>query len=493
MIELCLVSHTNAGKTTLARTLLGRDIGEVRDAPHVTEIAEFHVLIETPEGDALRLWDTPGFGDSVRLAKRLRAADNPIGWMMREVWDRYRDRPLWCSQQAVRAVRESADVVLYIVNASEDPRDAGYMAPEMQILSWIGKPVLLLLNQMGPPRPQAEEKEEEDRWRASVSPFDVVRGALTLDAFARCWVQEDALLDRVAPLLADEKRAAFDRLAAAWRARSIERFGKSIELLASQLLAAAGDRETVDPGAQSGIAARVLAAFGIGKDRDDGARGAAMAALATRADERIRDATDSLIALHGLEGGVAATVLERLRENYAMTEPMSEGKSAAVGGIVSGALTGLAVDIAHAGLTLGAGLVTGAIVGALGGAGIARGTNLIRGVDRTSVEWNATFLDGLVRSALLRYLAVAHFGRGRGAYEEGEAPAFWKDAVERAFEPRRAVFDALWENSRATADRAQAQADLRALMREMAADLLEGMYPGGLASRPEATDRNDEP
>ena len=30
-IALSLVSHTNAGKTTLARTLLGRDIGEVRD------------------------------------------------------------------------------------------------------------------------------------------------------------------------------------------------------------------------------------------------------------------------------------------------------------------------------------------------------------------------------------------------------------------------------------------------------------------------------
>ena len=41
-IALSLVSHTNVGKTTLARTLLGRDIGEVRDAAHVTEAAETH-------------------------------------------------------------------------------------------------------------------------------------------------------------------------------------------------------------------------------------------------------------------------------------------------------------------------------------------------------------------------------------------------------------------------------------------------------------------
>ena len=78
-VELSLVSHTNAGKTTLARTLLGRDIGEIRDAAHVTEIAEGHVLIDSPAGDRLSLWDTPGFGDSHRLARRLEQSGSPIG------------------------------------------------------------------------------------------------------------------------------------------------------------------------------------------------------------------------------------------------------------------------------------------------------------------------------------------------------------------------------------------------------------------------------
>ena len=60
-IALSLISHTNAGKTTLARTLLARDVGEVRDAPHVTTEAASYPLVETPDGDALILWDTPGF------------------------------------------------------------------------------------------------------------------------------------------------------------------------------------------------------------------------------------------------------------------------------------------------------------------------------------------------------------------------------------------------------------------------------------------------
>ena len=71
-INLSLVSHTNIGKTTLARTLLGRDIGEVADRPHVTETNDDYVLIRGSDGySELVLWDTPGFGDSVRLAQRL--------------------------------------------------------------------------------------------------------------------------------------------------------------------------------------------------------------------------------------------------------------------------------------------------------------------------------------------------------------------------------------------------------------------------------------
>ena len=87
-IELSLLSHTNAGKTTLARTLLRRDIGEVGDRAHVTEIAERHVLIESPQGDVLALWDTPGFGDSARLLARLTQSGNPLGWFLSQVWDR---------------------------------------------------------------------------------------------------------------------------------------------------------------------------------------------------------------------------------------------------------------------------------------------------------------------------------------------------------------------------------------------------------------------
>ena len=151
-VDLTLISHTNVGKTTLARTLLRRDIGDVGDRPHVTDLAESDVLIESLEGDSLVLWDTPGFGDSARLFRRLQQAGQPVGWFLSQVWDRFADRPFWCGQQAMRNVRDSSDVILYVANASEQPSATAYVDIEMQILAWLGKPVILLLNQLGPPR-----------------------------------------------------------------------------------------------------------------------------------------------------------------------------------------------------------------------------------------------------------------------------------------------------------------------------------------------------
>src|SRR5262245_15526755 len=94
-VALSLISHTNTGKTALARTLLARDVGEVRDAPHVTATAERYVMIESAAGDALLLWDTPGFGDSARLARRLAVLDQPILGFLAMAWDRWRDRAFW--------------------------------------------------------------------------------------------------------------------------------------------------------------------------------------------------------------------------------------------------------------------------------------------------------------------------------------------------------------------------------------------------------------
>ena len=187
-IALSLISHTNIGKTTLARTLLRKDIGLVADRAQVTLENQKYTVLETEAGESLQLWDTPGFPNCQKILSRLQGAKNPIVRIVTEVWDRFRDRPSWCAQQAVLNVQQEADVVLYLVNATEEPSMAGYIAPELQLLEWIGKPVIVLLNQTGPPKDRAEQQCLEQPWMDYFARYGFVRGVHSLDAFSRCWV-----------------------------------------------------------------------------------------------------------------------------------------------------------------------------------------------------------------------------------------------------------------------------------------------------------------
>jgi hypothetical protein len=477
-ISLSLVSHTNVGKTTLARTLLARDIGEVRDEAHVTESAESHPLIESPAGDRLLLWDTPGFGDSLRLARRLQQQGNPIGWFLSEVWDRWRDRAFWSSQRALRHVLGQADVVLYLVNAAEAPEDAGYLDAELQVLGLIGKPVIALLNQLGP------AGDDDDplaaRWRLRLEAAPGVRAVLPLDAFTRCWVQEGVLWRAVALTLPAPQRDAFARLQAAWQARQEAIWRSAMAELARRLARAALDVEAVESEGWRGplrkIGSGLGKVLGLKGDASDSAQQRAMAALAERLDDDVRRSTDTLIALHGLDGCAGSEVMEKLARHYATRKPLDEGKAAIWGGVLTGALAGLKADIASGGLTLGGGLLAGGVLGALAAAGAARGVNLVRGLDRPQLAWDAQVLDALLASALLGYLAVAHHGRGRGAWVDEAPPPRWTAAVQAALDARRKEIDAVWQQRSAPA--------LQGLLESACADVLMRLYPDAGAALP---------
>jgi hypothetical protein len=472
-VTISLISHTNAGKTTLARTLLGRDVGEVRDAPHVTTEAAAYTLIEAGD-ERLVLWDTPGFGDSARLARRLAQERNPIGWFLSEVWDRFRDRAFFLTQHAVRNVRDDADVVLYLVNAAEDPGDAGYLASELTVLAWIGKPVLVLLNQTGPPRGPEADAQDESRWRSALAAHAVVRAVIAFDAFARCWVQEFTLFDDVARVLPADRASAFAPLAAAWRARREAQFDESMAVLAGVVAAAACARVIVP---RTAMLRRIGTALGIAEDpaRGEAAEGAKALARAVSAD--MQSAMDRLLAIHGLSGRAGAEVVAKIDEDIAHEGPLDEGKAAAMGGVVSGALTGLAADLAAGGLTFGAGMLTGAVLGALGGAGVARAFNVARGQTDETIRWDDAFLVRLAALALLRYLAVAHYGRGRGSFADSEAPAFWRPLVAAELAARSEGLAAILARRGPDCDAAAATAALTPLLHDAMRAVLAALYP----------------
>lgn len=475
-IQFALISHTNNGKTTLARTLVGVDVGEVRDAAHVTVLAESHVLLTTDAGDTLQLWDTPGFGDSVRLLKRLAMSGNPIGWFLREVVDRYRDRPFWLSQQALRTARDAADVVLYLVNSSEEPKNAGYLPAEMKILDWLGKPVVVLLNQLGPPRPAADEHAEQVRWKEHLDQFPIVRDVLALDAFARCWVHERVFYEAVGKLVEEGKRAGYARLFAVWENNNINRLHESARLIGAQLAEAAQDSQAIEE-EDKNLLRSAMKAVGLAKS-DRQRQEKAMAQLVERLNANIVATTTRLLKLHHLDPSDAAKINARVRENFAIRAPIDKAQAGLLGAVVSGAATGLSADLMAGGLTFGAGAVLGGIVGALTMAGAAWGFNTSTDRNRTTMQFADEFLQSLLVSSVLRYLAVAHFGRGRGNFVESEAPPFWQAEVEKA------VADAgdarIWQALRDEKEGSAARARAADMVLRVSTDVLKRLYPGSL-------------
>jgi len=94
--------------------------------------------------------------------------------------------------------------VLYLVNAAEDPAAASYVDAEMQILGWIASPWCAAQ----PARPAARAGDRGDRRAALGAPPlgpCVRQDTIAFDAFARCWVQEHVLLDRVGAVLPQER------------------------------------------------------------------------------------------------------------------------------------------------------------------------------------------------------------------------------------------------------------------------------------------------
>ena len=147
---------------------------------------------------------------------------------MREIWDRAFNRKLWRFQRLALDLRARASVILYPVNLQERPVDAVYVAPELEVLAWVGKPVLAILNQGGGQHGHGSDVERVKEWRSHLSDFPVVHGVSSLDAYTRCWLQELTLFREIGQVLPEGERAAYMKLATALGQTYADRFDESV-------------------------------------------------------------------------------------------------------------------------------------------------------------------------------------------------------------------------------------------------------------------------
>ena len=420
-VHLGLLTHRDEDRAAVARVLFQEPDGG-------------RTLIRSSNDDVLRLMD---------LSQMEAPTPSAMGWAGRLLgWvSRNRAKPE-AGDQALAVAREDCDVVLHVCSTADD-RDAA--AP---LLQWLGKPALVLMNRPGPADP----------------------GELSFDAFARCWVQERTLLDAIGRSLPQAKAAGFARLAAAWDARNQARFARAMAALAEHLLFAARQIEEVG---SSALTVRNL----IPSERQAQAQGrqAAMDAVVKRLDASALEMFSKLRKLHGLDDSTAVTLQERMEEKFVVQQAI-DMPQAGVAGAATGAAMGASVDLLVGGLTLGAATALGALVG--GGAAFvaAAWKNRATTGGTTLVQLSDEMMQAMVEAALLRYLAVAHYGRGpEGA--EGELRPYWKSDVVVAVEGRKTFLLPFWTAARTQPDSGKLVLALAREIETIARNVLATLYP----------------
>ncbi|MCM2250770.1 MAG: DUF3482 domain-containing protein [Ramlibacter sp.] len=458
-VQLSVVSHRAEDLEPLLRVLVQQgDRGAA--------------LISSVHGDGLHWLDLSG---SQAPAAADRSRGGRPAWLQRLL--KTLRRPAATQDDAVapglREARERTDVVLHLVGAAADLETA------RPLLQWLGRPVLVLVNRPeGVPAGQPGLVAQSE---AAAREMPLVAGVLSFDFFARCWVQEGALLDAVAACLPEAKLPGFGRIMASWEERNHARFGQAMSAVAQHLLFAARQVQEV-PSAALSVKSLVNPAE---RQAQAQARQAAMDAVVERLQVSAAQLFATLRRLHGVEDAAAGALQLRLEEKFVVQQAVATPQ-AGLAGAATGAAMGASVDLVVGGLTLGAATALGALVGGSAAFIAAAWKNRATSSGATAVQLSDEMMQALVEAALLRYLAVIHYGRG-GAGAADELRPFWKSDVVAAVEAQKGALAPFWSSARAQAGDAQAAVLAREL-ETIARKLLNRLYPPAPrgAGRPES-------
>ncbi len=345
---------------------------------------------------------------------------------------------------------------------------------------------------------------------------------LHADDCLRCWVQEPALWQAVGVLLPATQQAGMVRLAAARARQHRQRFDSAMATLALQLAEAACEVEAV----RSAPFSVMNLVNPAERSRAGQARRDAMAAVAERLARAAALTQARLCSLHGIDAASDAaghappdagtpvalgapvvrmpadasspTGADRLNADLANANrpaaDLGDGgflvraavntPQAGMAGAATGAAMGASVDLMVGGLTLGAAAALGALVGG-GAAYVAAALKNKTGASNpgvSTVQLQDDTMQALTETALLRYLDVAHQGRGGAT---AERLARWHSEVAAAVQAHGATLRPLWAAARAQTDAADPAdqppawepAALTQVLETIGMQLLDALYP----------------
>ncbi|MGB5518222.1 MAG: GTPase/DUF3482 domain-containing protein, partial [Gammaproteobacteria bacterium] len=198
-IKVAVVGHTNAGKTSLIRTLLRDDrFGKIDDAAGTTRYVEKSAIF-SGDDEVLNLFDTPGFEDSSALLQALEDLSETLqarlpADVLRAFIAQADDFPDFVQETKVLRQSINSDVLLYVIDVREP--FLGKYRDEVEILSKAGKPILPVFNFI------AGNRAALKRWREQMAQFNL-HAALEFDTVAFDFEAEKRLYQKLQSLIED--------------------------------------------------------------------------------------------------------------------------------------------------------------------------------------------------------------------------------------------------------------------------------------------------
>lgn len=366
-IEVAVVGHTNAGKTSLLRTLTRRvDFGDVSARPGTTRHVEA-VDLMLDGRPALRFLDTPGLEDSTALMSCLHRQDPALP-------PPERIRAFLATPEAAGRFEQEAKVLrallgteaaFYVVD-TRDPVLPKHRA-ELEALSWCARPVLPVLNFV------RDATSREADWSAALSDYGL-HAIVRFDAVAPFTGSEQRLYRDLATLLRP-REAQLAEVAESLAFERLERRRASLAEIAALLVAAAATRRTL-PREQL---------------EDAEARGREIAGFRTAVLARARACIAALLEIQAFAPDDAQLdtlpwLDGRWESDVFNGEALSRAGQALGTGALIGAGVGLAADVALAGLSLGAAATLGAAVGGAASQGFSGVGHAVANLVRRRVD-----------------------------------------------------------------------------------------------------------
>jgi hypothetical protein len=309
-------------------------------------------------------------------------------------------------------------------------------------------------------------------WRAHLSRFDIVKNVDTLDAFTRCWTEEHHILEKAVEVLEGEKQKSAEVLRDAWIERNLETFDKAIEEMAEWAEFALSDTE---PLPKKGITDQIFQLLNRSEHNKELDR--IQSRMYERLAEKTSTAVNDLIALYGLDGETAAELEKASKGEFAVNRDVEEPLAATLGGVVSGLVGGLAADLISGGMTFGGGAIVGMLLGGATTYALARGYNLTQ-TGQNMVRWTELHFLTQIQFLTMLYLAISHYGRGRGIWQDPvNNPAHWQEVLQQQLNEESDTWSKLWKKGGINSNPGTLPKPLNKALRQLLVRVFSQLYP----------------